>query len=326
MIFLLTGITGFIGTHLYRKLLADGHQVVAQVRNKNRAETLAEEGVEVLLGDLTLFRNQNLVLPEVDCVIHLAGVVAAESLEQYDAINYQAVIDLVECLHRQSWSPKRFLFASSQAAAGPNSGTEPITEDVQCNPVDQYGIAKHRAEQYLLKNAKFPTTSFRPALVIGPGDGATLTLYRMTSKGIGFKAAGFDQLLSFVDIDDLVAALLVMSREESADHLTYFVANQPPMTTTRFFNALGKAMGRKRVITISVPIPILWILSKIMTFLSSIFRFTNQLDEKQYKLIVSRAFVCSSQRLQKRTDWKPNISLEQSLDKAVRGYKKLGQL
>jgi dihydroflavonol-4-reductase len=326
MRFFLTGITGFIGTHLYRRLLAEGHQVSAQVRDPQRAVELAGEGVEVVRGDLGMFRDENLQLPEADVVVHLAGVIAAESLDRYEAINYAAVVDLVECLQRQPWRPMRLLFASSLAAAGPNHSDAPHTEDTPCHPIDAYGVAKQRAEQYLEAHAEFPVTSFRPCLVVGPGDGATLPLYRMASSGVGFKAAGFDQLLSLVDVDDVVSALLAMSRHSGDDYHCYFVSNDPPVATSEFFDAIGRALGRERVRVVSIPKPMLRFASRLLTGLSSVFGFVNQLDRKQYELITAPAFVCSSERLREETGWSPVVPLEESLAKAVAGYRALGQL
>jgi nucleoside-diphosphate-sugar epimerase len=326
MKFFLTGITGFIGSHFYRRLLAEGHQVSAQVRNPTRAAELAAEGVEVVRGDLSLFRDAALQLPEADVVVHLAGVIAAESLDRYEAINYGAVVDLVECLHRQRWRPKRLLFASSLAAVGPNDSEAPHTEDTPCRPTEPYGIAKLRAEQYLGAHAKFPVTCFRPSLVLGPGDGATLSLYRMASTGFGFKAAGFDQLLSLVDVDDVVAAMMAMSRQRDENPHTYFISNDPPVATSALFHAIGRALGRSRVRVISIPKPILRAASRVMTGLSQVFGFTNQLDAKQCELITAPAFVCSAQRLRAETGWSPAVSLEASLAKAVEGYRARGQL
>ena len=73
---------------------------------------------EVLEGDLSRFTDRQLTLGPFDVVIHLAAVITARSVAQYEAINFGAVRDLLACLERQDWKPKRLLFASSLAAAG----------------------------------------------------------------------------------------------------------------------------------------------------------------------------------------------------------------
>jgi nucleoside-diphosphate-sugar epimerase len=148
----------------------------------------------------------------------------------------------------------------------------------------------------------------------------------MASTGFGFKAAGCDQLLSLVDVDDVVAAMIAMSGQRDDDPHTYFISNDPPVATSALFHAIGRALGRERVTVLSIPKPILRGASRVLTGLSQVFGFTNQLDAKQYELITAPAFVCSAQRLQAETGWSPAVSLEASLAKAVEGYRALGQL
>ena len=111
----ITGATGFIGQHVCRLFMDRGDEVVALVRSPAKASRLPR-GVQTFAGDLSTFADEGTVLPPCDVVIHLAGVIAAEKLEDYDAINHRAVHDLLDCLGRQSWVPRRLLFASSMRA------------------------------------------------------------------------------------------------------------------------------------------------------------------------------------------------------------------
>ncbi|APR88291.1 Transcriptional regulator, AraC family protein [Minicystis rosea] len=222
MRFFVTGATGFIGIHLCRRLLADGHQVVALVRSPSKLPADVRAGVTVLEGDLSLFERPDVVLPEVDVVVHLAAVIAGKNERDYTTINHDAVASLVRCLLRQSFRPHRLLFASSLAASGPSTPGAVATEVDALAPIDPYGDAKARAEA-LLQAQPFPTTSFRPPLVLGPGDGATLTLYKMARSGVAPLPAR--QLLSWIDVDDLVDALIELARDASTEHRTYFVTS-----------------------------------------------------------------------------------------------------
>jgi nucleoside-diphosphate-sugar epimerase len=206
---LITGGTGFIGHHLVQQLTARGDHVIALVRSPAKAAEKLPPGTETLAGDLSLFANPSTVLPACDVVIHLAGVVAADTLAEYDAINFRAVADLVECLKRQTWKPQRLLFASSLAAAGPST-SRPWTEADTLHPIDAYGVAKAKAE-VVMREAPFPTTSFRPPIVFGPGDDATLTLFKSARAGVGMCVGGAPQALSFVDVRDLVDAIVLMA-------------------------------------------------------------------------------------------------------------------
>src|SRR5258708_34682682 len=182
-----TGATGFIGRHLCERLAARGDRIVALVRTPVKAGHLPP-GTEIVRGDLGLFADPATVLPQCDVVIHLAGLVAADRLAAYEEINFDAVKDLLACLGRQSWAPRRLLLASSLAAAGPSSRDSEWTEKDALHPIDPYGAAKARAEG-LMRAAPFPTTVFRPPVVFGPGDEATLTLFRSARSGVGIRVA-----------------------------------------------------------------------------------------------------------------------------------------
>jgi len=322
----ITGGTGFIGAHLCRQLVASGHQIVALVRDPNKAAAeLPASGIETLAGDLSVFDRDDLVIPPCDLVIHLAGVVAAKTPEEYDAVNFEAVRSLVKALARQRWRPRRLLFASSLAAAGPSATRVPKTERDPAEPVEPYGRAKLKAEQFLAAEAPFPTTSFRPSLVFGPRDTATLAFFKMARRGVGFRVAGEPQALSFIDVDDAVSGIAAMMTDTSDAHRTYFLAAREQMDTELLWQAMSEAIGR-RVRVVRVPRPVLRAASATSTALSKVFGFTNQLDAKQYDQMVAPAFLCSSEALQKAHGWTPRVSLVASLQKAWTAYRADGWL
>jgi nucleoside-diphosphate-sugar epimerase len=320
---LVTGATGFIGRHLCRRLAERGDAVLALVRSKRKASALAP-GVEVLEGDLSLFADPGLVLPPCDVVVHLAGVVAADRPDEYEAINFGAVKDLVACLSRQSWTPRRMLFASSLAAGGPTERAKPLTESDPPRPVDPYGDAKARAEA-VVREAPFPTTAFRPSVVLGPGDDASLTLFRAARAGLGFRVSGPPQELSFVDVRDLVEAIVLMADDTRPGDHCYYASHPSPTDTRALWRELSAAVGRK-VAVVPVPAWALYVAMRVATAGSALFRFKNQLDAKQYRQMVAPAFVCSSERLREDLGWQPRHDLADCLAHAADGYRAAGML
>jgi nucleoside-diphosphate-sugar epimerase len=299
--------------------------VVALVRNPKKAAKELPQGVETFEGDLSVFDRADLVLPKCDIVIHLAGVVAAKTVAEYDAINFEAVKSLVNALERQSWKPRRLLFASSLAAAGPTSSRVPMTEHDPAGPVEPYGRAKLKAEQFLINEAPFPTTSFRPSIVFGPRDTATLSFFKMAKAGIGFRVAGQPQGLSYIDIDDAVAGIMAMMDDTSDQHRVYFLAAADQMDTAQLWRDMSTAIG-KPVHVIRVPRAVLVFASWFNTFFAKIFGYTNQLDAKQVDQMTAPAFMCSSQALQEAHGWQPRVSLTDSLAKAWTQYRADGWL
>jgi nucleoside-diphosphate-sugar epimerase len=328
MRFFVTGCTGFIGSHLTRALLAAGHEVVGLVRSSSKLDADLRDRVELVRGDLSIFREPARVLPAVDVVVHLAAVIAGENEAEYAAINFEAVRDLLGALGRQDWAPRRFVFASSLAAAGPNRGREPHVESDEAAPIDAYGRAKRDAEA-LVRAQPFPTTSFRPPLVLGPGDPATLTLFKMARSPVAFLPSGEPQRLSFVAVDDLVRAILAMAEDGSSEHRLYYVASETPTTNHEMLRAMAKAQndGKERSLVI-VPVPhaVLGLAMRASTALARIFRFKNQLDQKQLAQMTAPSFVCSSAKLTADTGFRATVSLDEATRAAGLGYRARGLL
>ncbi len=320
---LVTGATGFIGTHLCRALAARGDSVVALVRTPAKAAVLPE-GTTQLSGDLTLFADADAHLPEVDVVVHLAGVVAAPTPALYERINFDAVGDLLDCLERQDWTPQRLVFASSLAAAGPSVVGQPWTEGDPLRPIDPYGDAKCRAEA-VVGRASFPTTSFRPCVVLGPGDPATLTLFQAARCGLGMRVGGTPQQLSVVDVRDLVAAIVALCDDRRDGHQTYYVSHPEPTDVDALWAGLGGALDR-RVRVVPVPAWALRLASPVAGLWARLSGTTHQLDLKAVQQMTPPAWVCSSDALSRDLGWRAQHDLRDSLSHAVAGYRELGWL
>jgi nucleoside-diphosphate-sugar epimerase len=318
-----TGATGFIGQHVCRHFIDRGDEVVALIRSAAKATRLPA-GVATFSGDLATFADAKTVLPPCDVVIHLAGVIAAEKLDDYDATNHRAVQDLVDCLCRQSWKPKRLLLASSLAAMGPSKAAHPWVESDRPEPIEAYGIAKAKAE-VVVERAPFPTTSFRPPIVFGPGDEATLTFFKAARSGVGMRVAGPPQELSFVDIRDLVHAITLMAEDSRSESFVYFTSHPAAMNVPTLWRELGRALD-KRVLVVPIPRIILFLAMLVATSLAKIFRFKNQLDKKQYDQMVAPAFVCSSEKLKAELGWNPRYGFGETLANAAEGYRQAGRL
>lgn len=320
---LVTGGTGFIGRHLCEALAARGDTLVALVRTPSKA-ALLPDGAEVLEGDLTLFAQPDLALPEVDVVVHLAAVIAADSPEQYEAINFIAVEDLVACLDRQAWTPKRLVFASSIAAMGPSGREAPIDEDTPCRPVDPYGEAKMRAEA-VVASAAYPTTSFRPGLVFGPHDEATKTLYETAQRGFGLRVAGAPRPLSLIDVRDLVDAIIAMIDDNRPGNHTYAVVTDELMDDRQLCRSIASAMDR-RIMMVAIPTLALRAATAVSGPVTRMLGVRNQLDAKQLAQMLAPGWWVTSAKLQRELDWAPKYTLEQTFAHAVAGYREAGVL
>lgn len=324
MKYFITGATGFIGIHLCHRLVTEGHEIIALMRSPEKAKKLPQKNITLIKGDLSVFKKNDFFIPEADVVIHLAGIIGAKTEAEYYAHNFHATVDFVECIKKQNWKPKRFLYTSSLAAAGPSPAEIPVTEEMTPAPIEPYGKAKLKSEEFL-KNAPFPVTSFRPGIVLGAGDENSLTLFKMAKMGIGMKVAGINQKISCIDVEDLVEAIVKMSGENSLQNKTYFTVNPEIVDMKMLWDALGKSLNKK-INLIPLSKFILYNVAAVSTVLSKIFPFQNKIDLKMYRQMTQKAFICSSEKLQKELNWKARYNIYETVKRAAEGYKLMGKL
>lgn len=166
---LITGATGFIGSHLAKKLCEKEFEVRVLVRKKSsrkRILELSKLGCKLCYGDLNNLSN----LPkEVDIIFHLAALVENSSYSSYYRVNVIGTENLVK-FYLDS-NIRNFVFMSSTAAIGLAHGL--INENIKCNPVTLYGRSKYETEKLLSKYSEeygFPVTIVRAPTVYGPGE------------------------------------------------------------------------------------------------------------------------------------------------------------
>jgi UDP-glucose 4-epimerase len=218
---LVTGGAGFIGTHLCRRLLADGHtvSVVDNEFNGNR-ENLPPE-VRFFFGDVANMEALGPVFAQgVDAVCHIAGQVSIIRSFNDPTLDLRTNVEGTVNVLRQCVKHKvpRLLYASSMTIYG-NQGAVPTPETERCWPDSYYGITKLAGERYVHATAErpdldfdFKVTSLRMYSVYGPGQAldnpyqGVLGIFlgnRMRGEPITIFGDG-EQTRDFVYIGDIV--------------------------------------------------------------------------------------------------------------------------
>ena len=171
---LITGASGFIGSHLIDHALRLGWETIAALRRTSSREWIPSENVHIELLDLedpAALRLQMEALTgkygRINYVIHNAGVTHANSKEAFVRANVETTQNLAGILAAQQQPPDRFVLISSLAAMGPGDPAtyQPLTADIRPQPVSAYGRSKLMAEQYLESLGAFPVTIVRPTAV-----------------------------------------------------------------------------------------------------------------------------------------------------------------
>lgn len=237
---LITGATGFIGSHLVGALSAANDEVYALVRDPKRLVQPPGRPVRALEGDLFNIPD----LPAgLDVVYHLAGLTKTLKKKDYYTVNRKGTASLLDTLERQGLRPK-VVILSSVASGGPSAWDRSRAEDDPCRTVTPYGESKRGGEEEALaRKGRFPIVILRAAAVYGPRDPDFLGLFRTVRRGIR-PTIGFERrLFSLCYVKDLVLALRLAAKTPLPSGEILNIADPEPYTLDQFGRAAAGALG-----------------------------------------------------------------------------------
>ncbi len=247
---LLTGATGFLGSHVVREALARGIRPVAMVRGSGKASLQGLDLPEVR-GDLTDTASLLGATEGIETVIHLAAYYTFFGrAELYEKITVEGTRNLLEACARNG--VRRLIYCSSTEAIGPVQNP-PGNEESFPNPQYEYGRSKLRAEalvrEYGARGLDY--TILRPSGLYGPGNVDDVAYWFITSFAKNSLATRFivgsgRSLVQFTHVRDAARAfLLALERPEKASGQTYIIADRRGYTYGEVYAMLAEICGRK---------------------------------------------------------------------------------
>ena len=249
---LVTGATGFVGTHLCAALLEAGHQVTATVRRPGIIRS--HPGVrEVAMGGIGTDSNWSKALDDVDVVIHLAARThvmrdtAVNPEAAYQRVNVEATAALAT--QAAARGAKRFILLSSvKAGAEQSCGRIPLRIDMMPQPEDAYGRTKLVAERVLTElgeNSGMETIILRSPLIYGPGiKGNLLSLFDAVYKGVPLPLRSVNNRRDFLFIENLVAAIIHAMGIQSHQCGSYYVCDGEAISVAELTRRIANALNR----------------------------------------------------------------------------------
>lgn len=251
-----TGGTGFVGSHLVERLLADGHEVRALVRRD--LKWLDGLPVVPVHGDLFAAEALRDGLTGVDVVYHVAGLTRARTQADLDRANVDGTLALLHAV--QDAAPSARLVATSSLEAmgpnrvGPDGQPVPAAETDVPRPVSMYGRSKAAMEAALWRErGALWTAVVRPPAVYGPREADIYAMVRGASRGL-FPIVGdrHARRLSLVHVRDLVNGMRLVADADTADGETFFLGSRRGYSWTEVRRAVEAALGRR---TLALPVP-----------------------------------------------------------------------
>jgi nucleoside-diphosphate-sugar epimerase len=314
---LVTGGTGFIGSHLLEKLAKSGDRVRALVRRN--ADLPA--GVESVRGDLLTGAGLDEALRGVDCVIHLAGVTKALTAADYLKGNAQASGNLARAAAGRRI---RFVHVSSLAAAGPSLDGVPVDEDVPPHPVSDYGRSKLEGER-LVRAAVPDAVVVRPPVVYGPRDTGVFQVLKSVSRGWALEIGGGERWFSAIFVRDLVDGIIAAARSSAAPARTYFLSHAKPVSWAQLSAAAARIMGR-RLRVLRVPLPVAGTVGVCADLWSRVTRNPGIVSRDKIAEARCMHWTCNPERAASELGFRAATPLDAGLAETLGWYKEAGWL
>jgi nucleoside-diphosphate-sugar epimerase len=226
---LVTGGTGFTGSHLVRRLLERGDEVSVLDNQKGLfCDELERAGAKVTVGSVTDRALLERLVPGCQVIHHLAAAFRKVNLPKsvYHDVNVGGMRNLLEVARKEN-VPK-VVYCSTQGVHG-NVDHPPGDENTPIEPEDYYQQTKYEGEvvaQEFIKDG-MDITTLRPTAIYGPGDpGRFLMLYRRVQKGM-FPFFGNGQALYHpLYIDNFVDAFELAEKAPAAKGQAYIIADE----------------------------------------------------------------------------------------------------
>ena len=311
--FLVTGATGFIGTHLVEKLAAAGRPVRAMVRRAGGAWPYPTACCDLAIG-----AGLEDALSGVDVVIHLAGATKGLSADDYYRANVRAAANLARALAGRDI---RLVHVSSLAAAGPSPDGTPLDEDAAPHPVSIYGRSKLEGER-AVRGLKPDTVIVRPPVVFGPRDTGVFRILKPISGGWSLEIGGADRWFSWIYVADLVDGL-IRAATQAPPGRTYYLAHPKPATWNSLAGAAARIMG-VRLRSLRVPLPAAFAVGYCAEIWARATRRAGVVSRDKITEAQHAFWVCSPTRAAEELGWHAATSLEQGLAGTLAWYKEAG--
>jgi len=325
---LLTGASGFLGSHIAEQLDLQGVDVRALIRPTSDVRFL--EGLEhVTLASGAMDDRDSLLAATdgVDGIIHAAGLVKARTPSDFFRTNEEGTVNLLDAVYQNACDITRFVLVSSLAVMGPSPDGRPVLSGATPNPVTFYGrskLAAERAARAVVDSV--PITIIRPPMIYGPRDREILPFFKSVQLGVLPLTGPPGSRLSAIYAADCAAACIRALAAEVPSGSTYFVEDGCLETLGGLIGHIENALGKRAWLRIRVPRFLLYGAALGTELYGRVAGRAVMLTRDKLNELLAPHWVCDSAEAQTALCWKPQISFEEGARLTGEWYRREGWL
>ncbi|MCC6526914.1 MAG: NAD-dependent epimerase/dehydratase family protein [Polyangiaceae bacterium] len=324
---LVTGATGFLGSHIADELSGAGAQVRCLVRKTSdvsHLETLP--GVELEHGAVEDPDSVTRAMRGVDAVVHAAGVVKALGPAEFHRVNVEGTRTLVEAARRATPRLRRFVHVSSLAAVGPSDDGRPVAADAR-RPVTHYGRSKAAAEDVVREAAaEVPTTILRPPWIYGPRDRESLSLFVSVKRGVLPFTGHGKNTFSVIYAPDAARACVRAIHADVPSGSTYFLEDGGVYGHKRMMEEIEQALGTRAWLRAGLPMFLTRIAATVSELGGKLRGKPVMLTRDKLHELTAPHWVCDGRDARVALGWEPSVDWTEGTRRTAAWYRERGWL
>jgi nucleoside-diphosphate-sugar epimerase len=312
---LVTGASGFTGSHLVRALEQQGHSVVGLVRKSSNLARLAECKVHLVYGDITDHNALRTAMTGVDTVFHTAayvelGLVHEAKMQRANVEGTRTVLETARAV-----GISKLIYCSTIGVLG-HTGNQVVNETfkrIQTNFSSAYDRTKYAAQKLVDQFAAqgLPVISVLPSGIMGPDDPHFGPVIRQFLRGRLKLWAGGDRITGIVHVDDLVTAMILAVERGKPGH---YIISAGDLTTREMFNLLSQKTGIPA--PREVPEPLIRLLGHLLDPLGRLFSWQPPLSRERVHYLYDRCVRVDASKARQELNWCPR-SVSETLEAII---------
>jgi len=319
---LLTGASGFVGSHILDSLLEHQISTAVLLRTTSSSRFLSQQlnQGEVRHGSIEEPESLFKALQGITHIIHCAGRTRAVSRSEFYQTNHLGTRHVIDAINSQGSGIERLIHISSLAVCGPATAQDPANEKTPTRPVSDYGKSKLQAELEVREHCRAPFTIIRPPAVYGPRDLGFFSMFAAIKRHL-LPRPKKGQALSMVYARDLAEGVVNCLTSRATAGQIYFVASPEVVSGRGMAEEIARQMEDW---TIPLPMPglVLWVICLLQQCFSQLTGRASLLNLQKYAELRAPGWVCSPAKFQADTGFTCQTTLRQGIGQTLEWYRR----
>jgi nucleoside-diphosphate-sugar epimerase len=322
---LVTGATGFVGSHVVEVAPGFPLRMRALVRKPADAARLRAAGWECVVGSLEDAQALREAASGAAAVLHLAAATKARTPDEYQRANVAGTRAVIDAMLAATPRPQRLVYLSSLAAVGPPVEGRPVTRADTPRPLTTYGRTKLAGEKVCEAAAdRFQVAILRAPAVYGPRDRDVFEFFRLARLGMVPLPKAATGRVQMIHARDLARSLLLATTSPAARGI-YHVAEAQSYEWAEMAHMVGAALGR-RVRVPRVPGSVIVAAAVATETIAGIVGKSTIFNREKANELLVPGWLCETELARRDFGFDAHIALQDGFNETANWYKLHGWL